>query len=60
MEDILCKTCAAWVDCGLKDDKPYGFCLMCDLFTYTAATTCPNHVDGEPIPEKEYERGVCE
>lgn len=52
---ILCTTCAAWVDCGKKDGKPYGFCLCQDLFTYTAETKCADYVNGTAMTEKEFE-----
>ena len=52
MSEILCKTCAAWVDC-----KDKGFCLCENLFTYTARTKCSDYVKGTPITEEELDEG---
>lgn len=54
-EEILCKKCVAWVDCGEKDNKPYGFCLQEPLFTYTLRTICSEHIEGTPSTEKDFE-----
>lgn len=51
---ILCKTCIFWVDCT-KDNKPKGFCLLEDLFTYTDKEVCENYTEGKPVTEAEYE-----
>ena len=53
--EILCLTCAAWVDCGEREKKPWGFCLARDLFTYTAETRCTEYSEGKPITEDEFE-----
>lgn len=53
--EILCNECSTWVDCGIKNNKPYGFCLQKDLFTYTAETQCSAYIKGTPISELEYE-----
>ena len=48
-----CSHCTKWVDCKNK-----GFCLVKDLFTYTEEeedSSCPDFVDGTPIPEDEFE-----
>ena len=47
-DDIFAKS-------GTKDNKPYGFCLQCDLFTYTSKTKCSMYLEGKPLTEKEYE-----
>ena len=52
---ILCKSCIYWVDCGEKENKPYGFCLAEDLFTYTARKHCNDYTKGTPITEEEFE-----
>lgn len=52
--ECLCNKCATWVDCGIRENKPYGFCLQQDLFTYTARTDCIDFIEGKPITEKEY------
>ena len=53
-KEILCKTCFYWVDCS-KKEKTHGFCLMCDLFTYTKKTKCRDYINGKPMTEKEFE-----
>lgn len=53
--EILCLTCAAWVDCGERENKPRGFCLTRDLFTYTAEIRCNDYIKGNPVTEKEFE-----
>lgn len=50
--DILCESCAYWVDCG----SPSSFRLIEDLFTATARTECHNYEEGVPITEEEWER----
>lgn len=50
---ILCRTCCHWVDCGEKDGEPHGFCVMRDLYTYTAYTQCAEYLEGELIDESE-------
>ena len=52
---ILCKSCLCWVDCGKKNNKPYGFCLCEYLFTYTAKTSCKEYINGTPSTNKEWE-----
>lgn len=54
MKEILCKTCAHWVDCT-KGGKADGFCLNEPLFTHTARTRCPDYTRGTPMTEDEYE-----
>lgn len=51
-EKILCTTCCAWVDCGEKDGKPYGFCLCQKLFTYTAKTACIDYMNDTVATEE--------
>lgn len=53
--EVLCKKCVAWVDCGEKENKSYGFCLQEPLFTYTARTECSDHIEGTPSTEQDYE-----
>ena len=53
--DILCKSCAHWVDCGERDGKPWGFCISRDLYTYTSCTRCGDYDRGEPMTEAEFE-----
>lgn len=55
MKEILCESCSYWVDCGMEDGKPYGFCLAQDLFTYTAETSCGEYSEGKPLTEEEFE-----
>ena len=55
MKKILCKSCLYWVDCGEKESKPYGFCLIESLFTYTAKTRCNDYECGTPVSEQEFE-----
>lgn len=50
--DILCESCAHWVDCG----GPSSFCLIEDLFTATARKECPNYEEGVPCTEEEWEK----
>ncbi len=62
MDEILCKNCIKWVNCGNKENRPYGFCLAEDLFTYTARTKCSEYTEENPITENEYEdynAGIC-
>lgn len=53
--NILCKSCVFWVNCSKPDKKNYGFCLVRDLFTYTAKTKCSDYTKGKPMTEQEYE-----
>ena len=55
MKEILCESCSHWIDCGTKDNKPYGYCVMEDLYTYTARKKCPDYCRGEPVKEEELE-----
>lgn len=55
MNEVLCKTCLCWVDCGKRSGKIYGFCLVEDLFTYTAKTSCKEYIRGNPSIENEGE-----
>lgn len=55
MRNVLCEHCSLWVDCGMKNGKPHGFCLFEDLFTYTARIKCESHSEGTPLSEEEYE-----
>lgn len=52
---IVCKKCSCWVDCTKDKNKPYGFCLMEDLFTYTEKTKCEKFIDGTPVTEKDFD-----
>ena len=54
-EEILCKSCICWVDCGEKKGKAHGFCLCRDLFTHTAETECRDYLKGKPSTEEEWE-----
>lgn len=53
----ICMVCAKWVDCDKMKllDKPFGFCLTRDLFTYTAETECGDYLNGIPFSEEEFE-----
>ncbi len=53
--ETLCESCIAWVKCKNKDNSEYGFCLLRDLFTYTAETQCNDYIKGNPLTEEEYE-----
>ncbi len=55
MNKILCKKCTSWVDCGEKENLPFGFCLKKDLFSYTAETKCSMYLEGTPMSEQEFE-----
>jgi hypothetical protein len=55
MQEIICSKCSSWVDCGIKYGERYGFCLLQDLFTYTARTDCVDFTEGKPLTEKEYD-----
>ena len=55
MNEVLCKKCATWVDCGEREGEPYGFCLQEYLFSYTARENCNNFLEGQPMTEQEYE-----
>lgn len=56
MNKVLCKTCCKWVDCS--KDRPMGFCLEEDLFTYTERIMCGDYCEGKPMTEAEWEH--CE
>ena len=58
-KDCLCCSCSIWIDCEWKSGKPFGFCLMQDLFTYTCKSTkecCIDYQQGNPVSEKEWEK----
>ena len=57
MEDFLCQHCIHWVDCS--KDKPTGFCLIQDFFTYTKRNYCNDFIEGEPMSEEEWEGYNC-
>ena len=59
-KNILCTSCIYWVKCKKaerkeKFTKPYGFCTLEDLFTYTAKTRCQDCENGEPMSEAQWE-----
>lgn len=54
-KDVLCETCNFWVDCTREDNKPHGFCICRDLFTYTYETRCKDYAKGTPISEDDFE-----
>lgn len=56
--ECICCNCSHWVNCGWKNGKPYGFCIMKDLFTYTCKSTndcCIDFDKGKPISSDEWE-----
>ena len=55
MSGNICEQCSAWINCGEKDKKPYGFCLWEDLYTYTERSWCKEFSEGRPMDIKEYE-----
>ena len=52
-DKTICQTCCNWVDC--TKTKPEGFCLLKDLFTYTAEKKCLEYKEGKPLTEEEWE-----
>lgn len=59
-EKCLCIHCLKWVNCDSEGDSksPYGFCLVKDLYTYTACERCSDYTEGEPFTESEFETFV--
>ncbi len=55
MNDVLCTHCTWWVNCPREENAVHGFCLLKDLFTYTAEKECSEHSEGLPLSEEEYE-----
>lgn len=58
-KSVICETCRLWVKCKASDKakvaESHGFCVVRDLFTYTAETKCKDHQKGEPMSEKDWE-----
>lgn len=52
---VLCESCLYWVNCHKKNNKPNGFCLTMDLFTYTAKSKCKDYEEGRPTLVEEYD-----
>lgn len=54
----ICEKCVRWVNCGKKDGKTYGFCVLESLYTYTVRSCCRDYLKGSPMGIAEFEMYV--